>query len=122
MSDLKIPNLNKNSDKLFFKKKLTLRRKSKRKLIKESFVMLSFSILIIYLNYIIPNKMSILDSFLNNFGKIFINISGSIPYFYEICLAIFIVLSLILSLILMLGAFSRIMKIVKRKSRQIRIK
>ena len=122
MADLKIPNLNKNSDKFLFKKKLSLRRKSKRKLIIESFVMFSFSIFIIYFNYIIPNKKSIFISFLNNFGKLFTNIIDSLSYFYEICLAIFIVFSLIFALVLMLGTFSRIMKIVKRKTRQIKFK
>ena len=122
MSDLKIPNLNKNSEKFFFKKKLSLRRKSKGKLIKESFAMLSFGIFIIYINYIIPNKILIFDSFLNNLKKLITNVLESITYSYEICLAIFIVFSLIFALILMLGAFTRIMKIVKRKSRQIRFK
>ena len=122
MSDLKIPNLNKNSDRFFFKKKLSLRRKSKSKLIKESFVMFSFSIFIFYINYLIPNKIIIFDNFINNIGKLITNILDSISYSYEICLAIFIVFSLIFALILMLGAFTRIMKIVKRKSRQIRFK
>ena len=122
MADFKIPTLNKNSDKFFFKKKLSLRRKSKGKLIKESLVMLSFSIFIIYINYIIPNKIILFQSFLNNFDKLISNILGSISYSYEICLAIFIVFSLIFALILMLGAFSRLMKISKRKSRQINFK
>ncbi len=122
MSDLKIPNLNKNSDRFFFKKKLSLRRKSKGKLIKESFVMFSFSIFIFYINYLIPNKIIIFNNFINNIGRLITNILDSISYSYEICLAIFIVFSLIFSLILMLGAFTRIMKIVKRKSRQIRFK
>ena len=122
MSDLKIPNLNKNSDKFLFKKKLSLRRKSKEKLIKESLVMLFFSIFIIYINYVIPNKISIFQSFLNNFRKVITNILDSISYSYEICLAIFIVFSLIFALILMFGAFSRLMKVLKRKSRLIRFK
>tara|TARA_B100001093_G_scaffold333993_1_gene318939 strand:+ start:482 stop:850 length:369 start_codon:yes stop_codon:yes gene_type:complete len=122
MSELKIPNLNKNSEKFFFKKKLSLRRKSKGKLIKESFAMLSFGIFIIYINYIIPNKIPIFNSFFNNFGKLFSNILDSLSYSYEISLAIFIVFSLIFALILMLGAFSRFMKIIKRKSNQIRFK
>ena len=122
MVDLNIPNFNKNSDKFIFKKKLSLRRKSKVKLIKESLVMLSFSIFIIYINYIIPNKIILFQSFLNNFDKLISNILGSISYSYEICLAIFIVSSLMLALILMLGAFSRLIKIVKRKSRQITFK
>ena len=94
MSDLKIPNLNKNSDKFFFKKKLSLRRKSKRKLIKESFVMLSFSIVIIYINYLIPNKKFLFANFLSNFGKLFANILDSLSFCYEICLAIFIIILL----------------------------
>ena len=122
MSDLKIPNLNKNSDKFLFKKKLSLRRKSKRKLIKESIVMFSISILIIYIIYIIPNKVSIFISFIDNVGKLFNNILYSISYFYEISLAVFIVFSLIFALILMLGTFSRLIKILKRKSRQIKFK
>ena len=122
MADLKIPNLNKNSDKFLFKKKLSLRRKSKTKLIKESFVMFSLSIFILYINYIIPNKISIFFSFVDNFGKLITNILDSVSYFYEICLAIFIVFSLIFALILILGAFSRLMKIIKRKSRQINFK
>ena len=122
MSDLKIPNLNKNSGRFFFKKKLSLRRKSKGKLIKESFVMFSFSIFIFYINYLIPNKIIIFNNFINNIGKLITIILDSISYSYEICLAIFIVFSLIFALILMLGAFTRIMKIVKRKSRQIRFK
>ena len=122
MSDLNIPNLNKNSDRFFFKKKLSLRRKPKSRLINESFIMLSFSIFIFYINYIIPNKIIIFDNFINNIDKLITNILDSISYFYEICIAIFIVFSLIFALILMLGAFTRIMKIVKRKSRQIRFK
>ncbi len=122
MSDLKIPNLNKNSDRFFFKKKLSLRRKSKNKLIKETFVMFSFSFFIFYINNLIPNKKIIFDNFLGNFGKLINNILDSISYFYEICLAIFIVFSLIFAFILMLGAFTRISKIVKRKSRQIRFR
>ena len=42
MADLNIPNLNKNTDKYSFKKKLFLKRKSKRKLINEAFIMLFF--------------------------------------------------------------------------------
>ena len=117
-----MPNLNKNSDKFLFKKKLSLRRKSKRKLIKESFVMLSFSIFLFYINYIIPNKITVFNSFLNNFSKLITNIFNSLAYSYEICLAIFIVVSLIFALILMLGAFSRLMKIIKRRSRKITFK
>lgn len=118
MADLKIPNLNNNSNNFLFKKKLSLRRKSKRNLIKESFFMFSFGILIIYLNYLIPNKISIFNNLLNNFSKLKANILVLISYSYQVCIALFIVISLIFAFILMLGTFSRLMKVVKRKSRQ----
>jgi type II secretory pathway component PulF len=122
MADLKIPNLNKNSDKYFFKKKLSLRRKSKSKLINESFIMIFFSVLIIYLIYLIPNKISIFRNLLNNFSKLFANVLDSISYIYEICLSIFIIFSLIIALILIIGSFSRILKVVKRKTSRLNFK
>ena len=122
MTDLKIPNLNKNSDKYLFKKKLSLRRKSKRKLIKESFIMLFFSALIIYLNYLIPNKVSIFNNLLNNFSKLFTSFMYSISSIYEICLSIFIIFSLTLALALIIGSFSRILKVVKRKTSRLNFK
>ena len=118
MADLKIPNLNNNSNNFLFKKKLSLRRKSKRNLIKESFFMFSFGILIIYLNYLIPNKISIFSNLINNFSKLKANILVLISYSYQVCIALFIVISLIFAFILILGTFSRLIKVAKRKSRQ----
>ena len=122
MADLKIPNLNKNSDKYFFRKKLSLRRKSKSKLIKESFIMLFFSALIIYLNYLIPSKKTIFNNFLNNFSKLISNVMDSISYLYEICLSIFIIVSLVFALILIIGSFSRILKVTNRKTSRVKFK
>ena len=122
MADLKIPNLNKKSEKFLFKKKLSLRRKSKRKLIKESFFMFSFSALIIYFNYLIPNKTLIFTNLLNNFSELIGNIKSSISYVYEIFIALVIVFSLIFAFILILGSFSRVLKIMKRKTRLIKFK
>ena len=122
MADLKIPNLNKNSDKYFFKKKLSLRRKSKSKLINESFIMIFFSVLIIYLIYLIPNKIAIFKNLLINFSKLFANILDSISYIYEICLSIFITFSIIIALILIIGSISRIFKVVKRKTSRLKLK
>ena len=122
MADLKILNLNKNSDKFIFKKKLSLRRKSKRKLINESFIMFSISILIIYLNYLIPNKLLIFKNLLENFIKLTSNIYNSLTYSYEIFLVFFIIISSVFSFILLLGAVSRLIKVLNRKSKQITYK
>ena len=122
MADLKIPNLNKNSDKYFFKKKLSLRRKSKSKLINESFIMLFFSTLIFYINYLIPEKTLILNNFLDNFGKLIVNFQSSLTYIYEIILSVFIIVSLIFALVLIVGSISRILKVIKRKTRKLNFK
>ena len=122
MTDLKIPNLNKSSNKYLFKNKLSLRRKSKGKLITESLIMLFLSALIIYLNFLIPNKTSILNNLVNNFKNLFLNFKDSIFYIYEICLSIFMFLSLIIALILLIGSFLRIIKILKRNTSRIQFK
>ena len=77
MADLKIPNLKMKSDKYIFKKKLTLRRKTKRRLFTESVLMFIFSLLLIYINYLIPNKnflLKNLQSTLDNTLKIIIEL------------------------------------------------
>ena len=61
MTDLKIPNLNMNSNKYIFKKKLSLRRKSKKRLFIESALMFILSFLLLYVNYLIPNKILLLQ-------------------------------------------------------------
>ena len=105
MTDLKIPNLNKSSNKYLFKNKFSLRRKPKGKLIIESFIMLFLSTLIIFLNSLIPNKTLIFNNLANNFYKLNENLMNSIFYIYEICLSIFIIMSLIIALVLLKGSF-----------------
>ncbi len=122
MTDLKIPNLNKSPNKYLFKNKLSIRKKSKSKLIIESFIMLFISALIIYLNFLIPNKSLIFKNLFNNINKLNANIFDSIFYLYEICLFIFIIFSLILVLILILGSFARMIKVLKRKTSRIQFK
>ena len=72
MTDLKIPNLNINSNKYIFKKKLSLRRKSKRRLFTESALLFILSLLLVYLNYLIPNKNLLLQNLPSKFNKSFL--------------------------------------------------
>ena len=122
MSDLKIPILNNKSNKKFFKKKLPINRKSKSKLIKESIFMLFSSTFIIFLIYLIPNKILIFKNFFNNLGNLTANILASISYVYEILLALFVIVSLIFAIILVLGSFFRILKVGKRKTSRLTFK
>ena len=119
MADLKIPNLNIKSDKYIFKKKLNLRRKSKKRLFTESFFLFVFSALLVYLNYLIPNKNLLLQNLPSTFNKSFLLLIELFSYLYEILLVIFILASSLTAFILMIGSFYRLIKVYKRKSKQI---
>ena len=122
MVDLNIPNLNIKSDKYIFKKKLNLRRKSKKRLFTESFFLFIFSILLVYINYLIPNKNLLLQNLPTSINKSFLLLIDLFSYLYEIFLVIFIFSSSFIALILMIGSFYRLFRISKRKSKQISYK
>ena len=119
MADLNIPNLNIKTDKYIFKKKLSLRRKSKRRLFIESFLLFIFSTLLVYINYLIPNKNLLLQNLPSTFNKSFLLLIELFSYLYEIFLVIFIFVSSFTALVLMIGSFNRLFKVSRRKSKQI---
>ena len=119
MADLNIPNLNIKSDKNIFKKKLNLRRKSNRRLFTESFLLFILSALLVYINYLIPNKNLLLQNLPSTINKSFLLLIDLFSYLYEIFLVIFIFASLFTALILIIGSFYRLFRISKRKSKQI---
>ncbi len=119
MADLSIPNLNKKSDKFIFKKKLSLRRKSKRRLFTESAVMFVLSLLLFYINFLIPNKNLLLQNLPTTFNKSFLLIIDLFLNLYEIFLVVFIFISSIVALILLIGSLYRLFRIYRRKSKQI---
>ena len=119
MADLNIPNLNIKSDKYIFKKKLNLRRKSKRRLFTESFFLFVLSVLLVYINYLIPNKNLLLQNLPSTFNKSFLLLIDLFSYLYEIFLVIFIFASYFTALILIIGSFNRLFRVFKRKSKQI---
>ena len=119
MADLNIPNLNIKSDKYIFKKKLSLRRKSKRRLFTESFFLFILSFLLVYINYLIPNKNLLLQNLPSTLNKSFLLLIELFSYLYEIFLVFFIFASSFTALILMMGSFYRLFRVSKRKSKQI---
>ena len=119
MADLNIPNLNIKSDKYIFKKKLNLRRKSKRRLFTESFFLFILGVLLVYINYLIPNKNLLLQNLPSTFNKSFLLLIDLFSHLYEIFLALFIFASSFIALILMIGSFNRLFRVSKRKSKQI---
>ena len=122
MADLKIPNLNINSNKYIFKKKLSLRRKSKRRLFGESAFMLILGLILVYINYLIPNKNLLLRNLPDTLNKSISLIIELFSNLYEILLIIFIFISTLITFILLIGSFYRIVKIAKRKTRIINYK
>jgi type II secretory pathway component PulF len=119
MADLNIPNLNNKSDKYLFKKKLKLRRKSKRRLLTESFFLFILSVLLVYINYLIPNKNLLLQNLPSKFNRSILLLIDLFTSLYEIFLVIFIFVSAFSALILMIGSFNRLFRVSKRKSKQI---
>ncbi len=122
MADLKIPKTNMNTNKYIFKKKLSLRRKSKRRLFIEAAFMFSFSLFLVYINYLIPNKNLLLQNLSITLNKSLILLIELLANLSEIFLLIFIFISYFISLILLIGSSYRIIKIFKRKTRVINYK
>ena len=118
MADLNIPNLNIKSDKYIFKKKLSLRRKSKRRLFIESAFLFILGLLLFYINYLIPNKSLMFQSLPKTLNKSYLLLIDLISNLYEIFIVVFIIISCFTVLILILGAFYRLFRIYKRKSKQ----
>ena len=119
MAELNIPNLNIKSDKYIFKKKLNLRRKSKKRLFTEFFFLFILSVLLVYINYLIPNKNLLIQNLPSTFNKSFLLLIDLFSYLYEIFLVIFIFVSSFMALILMIGSINRLFRVSKRKSKQI---
>ncbi len=117
MADLKIPSLNKKTDKYLFKNKFSSKKTTKKKLIIESFYMLIISCILAYLNYLIPNKSLLFKNFINTFEKSFLLLIDLFGYILQLLLVIAIVISLMLSLILFLGSFSRLIKVLRQNSK-----
>jgi len=119
MADLSIPNLNKKSDKYIFKKKLSLRRKSRRRIFTEAAFLFVLSLLLVYINYLIPNKNLLLQNMPKLINESLILIIGLFSNLYEIFLVVFIFITSFTALILMIGSIYRLFRITKRKSKQI---
>ena len=119
MADLNIPNLNFKTDKYIFKKKLNLRRKSKRRLFTESLILFILSVLLVYINYLIPNKKLLLQNLPSTFNKSFLLLIDLFSYLYEIFLVIFIFASSFTAMFLIIGSFNRLFRVCTRRSKKI---
>ena len=122
MADLNIPKIKKNSNKYIFKKRFNLKRKSKRRLFIEAFVMFFFSLILVYINYLIPNKNLLLQNLPITLNKSFVLFIDLLSELYDIALIIFIFTISIFAFILLLGSVYRILRITRRKIKVINYK
>ena len=113
-----MPRSKKNSRQYLFKNKLNIRRKSKGELVKESFLMMMFGLFILLINYFIPDKLALFNSFNKNIFDIFSNVLKILSHTVEILIVLFIVCTVLFSLSLIAGSVNRIIKVVKPKSRK----
>jgi len=113
----------KNKSKQFlFRNKLNLRRKSKKELIIESFLMMIFGLFLLFINYFIPQKFELFNSFKKNILDVFNNLLEIFFYSLEILIVLLISFTILLSLFLILGSVIRIIKVTFPKSRRMRIR
>ena len=118
MSELKIPNLNNRSRQFLFKNKLTIKRKSKKKLISESLIMFIFAFILLYLNFLIPQKKFFIYTFMENIYNIYLNFLNFLKYFYQIIIVLLIISTALFALILIIGGLYRIFRITRRKTKK----
>ena len=107
-----------NSDKYIFKKKLNLKRKSKRRLFTESAFFFILGFLFVYINYLIPNKNLLLKNLPITLNRSLALIIDLLSNLSELILIIYISATYIIAFILVIGSFYRLFKIFKRNSKQ----
>ena len=117
MADLNIPNLNRKAEKYLFKNKLTLRKKSKKKLFLESIYMSVLGSILMYFIYLIPNKILLFKTFFSALEKSYVLSIKLFSSLYQVALVVFIFFTLTISFILFFGSFYRLFKVIRRKNK-----
>ena len=117
-----MPNINRKSRQYLFKNKLYRRGKSRRELIKESFFMMIVGLFLLLINYLIPQKIELFNSFKNNVINTLNNILEILSYSLEILIVLLICFTFLISLFLIAGSINRIVKLLLSRSRKIRFR
>ena len=113
-----MPNIKRKSRQYLFKNKLNKRSKSKRKLLKESFLMFIVGLFLLLINYFIPQKIQLFNSFKNNLLNTFNSLWEILSYSLEILIVLLICFTLLVSIFLIIGSFNRIVKLLLPRSRK----
>ena len=113
-----MPIIKNNSRQYLFRNKLNKRRKSKKELINESLLMMLVGFFLMLINYLIPKKIELFNSFKENIYEIFNKILEILIHSLEILIVLLISCSILLSLFFFVGSINRIIKILLPKSRK----
>ena len=117
-----MPNIKRKSRQYLFKNKLNKRGKSRKELIKESFLMMIVGLILLLINYLIPKKMELFNSFKNNVIDTLSSFFDIISYTLEILIVLMICFTLLISIFLIVGSINRIFKLLLPRSRKIRFR
>ena len=114
-----MPNIKRKSRQYLFKNKFNKRGKSRVALIKESFFMMIIGLFLLLINYFIPQKIELFNSFKNNVIGTFNNLLEIFSYSLEILIVFLICFTFLISLFLIAGSINRIVKLLLPRSRKI---
>ena len=117
-----MPNIKRKTRHYLFKNKLGKRGKSRRELRRESFFMMIVGLLLLLINYLIPRKMELFNSFKNNVIDIVNNLLEILSYSLEILVVFIICFSVLISIFLIAGSINRIVKLLLPRSKKIRFR
>ncbi len=117
-----MPKIKNKSKQYLFKNKINKRYKPKKILIKESFFMMIFGLFLLLINYLIPKKNELFYSFKQNMLDIFSNLFEILSDIFEILIVLLICFSLMISIFLIAGSISRIIKIILPRSKNFRFR
>ena len=114
-----MPNIKRKSSQYLFKNKLSKRGKSRKVLVKESFFMMIVGLFLLLINYLIPQKMELFNSFRNNVIDTLNNLLEILFYSLEILIVLLICFTFLISLFLIAGSINRVVKLLLPRSRKI---
>ena len=117
-----MPRVKNNSRQYLFKNKLNKRGKSKREVIKESLFMMIIGLFLLFINYLIPQKMELFNSFKRNIVNIFSNLLEILSNFLEILIVLLICFTFSISIFLIAGSLIRLVKLLLPRSRKIKLR
>ena len=117
-----MPNIKRKSRHYLFKNKFYKRGKSRRELLKESFLMMIVGLFLLFINYLIPYKMELFNSFKNNVMDTLKNLFEILSYSLEILIVLLICFIFLISLFLIAGSISRFVKLLIPRSRKIKFR